>query len=173
MNAQGKVGSEPRLFNILAEGVIILFIHGYHFGYCRLFFTLFGCLILRQYCLLQSVCANKCCNAATCKLIEGAQCASGECCNSDTCQVKKATVVCREATNSCDLPEYCDGQMEHCPADFFVQDGLRCPDHPTVCFACRISRGSLFFFILCVKKEWSRQKFLALNDLISLPVAEF
>uniref|UniRef100_A0A915C9F5 Disintegrin and metalloproteinase domain-containing protein 19 n=1 Tax=Parascaris univalens TaxID=6257 RepID=A0A915C9F5_PARUN len=78
-----------------------------------------------------SVCVNKCCDAATCKLIEGAQCASGECCNSDTCQVKEATVVCREATNSCDLPEYCDGQMEHCPADFFVQDGLRCPDHPT------------------------------------------
>ncbi|KHN71231.1 Disintegrin and metalloproteinase domain-containing protein 12 [Toxocara canis] len=82
-------------------------------------------------CGLPSVCTNKCCNAATCKLVEGAQCASGECCHLDTCQVKQATTLCREATDSCDLPEYCDGQMEHCPADFFVQDGLRCPDHPT------------------------------------------
>lgn len=43
-----------------------------------------------------------------------------------------ATTVCRQATNECDLPEYCDGQMEHCPADFFVQDGHKCPNHRDV-----------------------------------------
>ncbi|VDK17287.1 unnamed protein product [Anisakis simplex] len=82
-------------------------------------------------CGTVSLCTSKCCNAETCKLVDGAQCASGECCDSQTCQVKKATIICRHATNSCDLPEYCDGQMEHCPADFFVQDGLKCPDDPT------------------------------------------
>lgn len=35
---------------------------------------------------------------------------------------------CRSGTNSCDLPEFCDGETHECPADFFVQDGLKCPD---------------------------------------------
>ncbi|EFO19855.2 reprolysin [Loa loa] len=80
-------------------------------------------------CGTPSACINKCCNPATCQLAEAAVCASGECCDLNTCQMLPATTICRQATNECDLPEYCDGQMEHCPADFFVQDGLECPNH--------------------------------------------
>uniref|UniRef100_A0AAF5PUH9 Reprolysin n=1 Tax=Wuchereria bancrofti TaxID=6293 RepID=A0AAF5PUH9_WUCBA len=80
-------------------------------------------------CGTPSSCINKCCNPATCQLAEAAVCASGECCDLNTCQMLPATTVCRQATNECDLPEYCDGHMEHCPADFFVQDGHKCPSH--------------------------------------------
>uniref|UniRef100_A0A0R3RSE1 Peptidase M12B domain-containing protein n=1 Tax=Elaeophora elaphi TaxID=1147741 RepID=A0A0R3RSE1_9BILA len=80
-------------------------------------------------CGTPSSCINKCCNPATCQLAEAAACANGECCDLNTCQMLPATTVCRRATNECDLPEYCDGQMEHCPADFFVQDGHECPNH--------------------------------------------
>ncbi|VBB30894.1 unnamed protein product [Acanthocheilonema viteae] len=80
-------------------------------------------------CGTPSSCINKCCNPATCQLAEEAVCASGECCDLNTCQILPATTVCRQAVNECDLPEYCDGHMEHCPADFFVQDGHQCPDH--------------------------------------------
>lgn len=82
-----------------------------------------------QYMFFQNSCINKCCNPTTCQLVEGAACANGECCDLNTCQILPATTVCRQATNECDLPEYCDGQMEHCPADFFVQDGHECPNH--------------------------------------------
>uniref|UniRef100_A0A914ENZ5 Uncharacterized protein n=1 Tax=Acrobeloides nanus TaxID=290746 RepID=A0A914ENZ5_9BILA len=75
-------------------------------------------------------CPNKCCIASTCKLAEGATCASGECCDIETCQPKPKATVCRDSTNSCDLPEFCDGQTQHCPGDFFVQNGLPCPDDP-------------------------------------------
>ncbi|VDK81598.1 unnamed protein product [Litomosoides sigmodontis] len=80
-------------------------------------------------CGSPSSCINKCCNPSACRLVEGAACANGECCDLNTCQILPATTVCRQATNECDLPEYCDGQMEHCPADFFVQDGHECPNH--------------------------------------------
>ncbi|VDN03410.1 unnamed protein product [Thelazia callipaeda] len=80
-------------------------------------------------CGTPNACINKCCNPATCKLVETADCASGECCDLNTCQMLPASTVCRQPTNECDLPEYCDGQMEHCPADFYVQDGHKCPDH--------------------------------------------
>ncbi|MCP9256932.1 Disintegrin and metalloproteinase domain-containing protein 12 [Dirofilaria immitis] len=80
-------------------------------------------------CGTPSSCINKCCNPATCRLSETAVCATGECCDLNTCQLLSATTVCRQATNECDLPEYCDGLMEHCPADFFVQDGHECPNH--------------------------------------------
>ncbi|CAG9533789.1 unnamed protein product [Cercopithifilaria johnstoni] len=80
-------------------------------------------------CGTPNSCINKCCNPVTCQLAEAATCANGECCDLNTCQMFPATTVCRQATNECDLPEYCDGQMEHCPADFFVQDGHECPNH--------------------------------------------
>lgn len=62
-----------------------------------------------------------------------------------------ATTVCRQATNECDLPEYCDGHMEHCPADFYVQDGHECPNHVDV---------STFNFLIFSWKE--RQPLLPL-----------
>ncbi|KAF8355914.1 adm-2 [Pristionchus pacificus] len=62
---------------------------------------------------------------------EGEDCDCGQggcnhdCCDASTCQL---TTKAQSGTNSCDLPEFCDGETHECPADFFVQDGLKCPD---------------------------------------------
>uniref|UniRef100_A0A8C2LP18 A disintegrin and metallopeptidase domain 28 n=1 Tax=Cricetulus griseus TaxID=10029 RepID=A0A8C2LP18_CRIGR len=69
-------------------------------------------------------CTNKCCDAKTCKIKAGFQCALGECC--EKCQLKKAGVVCRTAKNECDLPEMCDGKSSHCPVDRFRVNGFPC-----------------------------------------------
>ncbi|KAI1717260.1 reprolysin (M12B) family zinc metalloprotease domain-containing protein [Ditylenchus destructor] len=73
-------------------------------------------------------CPNKCCVASTCKMAEGAECADGDCCDPMTCKPRQMATKCRDATNSCDLPEFCDGKNPSCPPDFFVQNGLPCPD---------------------------------------------
>ncbi|VDL19102.1 unnamed protein product [Hymenolepis diminuta] len=76
-----------------------------------------------------------CCDVTTCKFREGAECASGPCCDIQTvsgdpsktiCKLKASGTVCRDVGNSCDLPEYCDGQSEWCPADVFKTDGETC-----------------------------------------------
>ncbi|TKS89487.1 Disintegrin and metalloproteinase domain-containing protein 8 [Collichthys lucidus] len=69
-------------------------------------------------------CKNPCCDAATCRLTEGSQCAHGQCC--DNCQLKLAGSVCRKSASSCDLPEYCTGASEHCPEDSFEMNGKAC-----------------------------------------------
>lgn len=46
---------------------------------------------------------------------------------------KQMSSICRDSINSCDLPEYCDGLNPVCPPDFFVQNGLKCPDDSNVC----------------------------------------
>lgn len=53
--------------------------------------------------------------------------------------------LCRNLTNSCDLPEYCDGFNPICPPDFFVQNGLECPDDSNVCFCIKIIIFFYFF----------------------------
>lgn len=40
--------------------------------------------------------------------------------------------LCRDSKNSCDLPEYCDGLNPVCPPDFYVQNGLECPNDSNV-----------------------------------------
>ncbi|KAF1749287.1 hypothetical protein GCK72_025754 [Caenorhabditis remanei] len=72
-------------------------------------------------------CDNHCCNGSTCKLIGEAQCASGDCCDLKTCKPKPRATVCRAATGICDLDEFCNGETNECPADFFVQNGATCP----------------------------------------------
>ncbi|XP_053730979.1 disintegrin and metalloproteinase domain-containing protein 8a [Synchiropus splendidus] len=69
-------------------------------------------------------CKNKCCNASTCRLNEGAQCADGECCHN--CQLKATGSVCRPKAGDCDLAEYCTGLSASCPADAYTQNGLSC-----------------------------------------------
>lgn len=81
-----------------------------------------------------SECPNKCCIASECRLAPEAQCADGDCCDTNTCKPKAMATVCRKAMNSCDLPEFCDGENPKCPADFFVGNGLACPDAPEVNF---------------------------------------
>ncbi|KAM9727560.1 disintegrin and metalloproteinase domain-containing protein 8a isoform 1-T1 [Menidia menidia] len=69
-------------------------------------------------------CKNPCCNATTCKLNGGAQCAEGECCHN--CQLKPTGSICRPKAGDCDLAEYCTGLSAACPADAFTQNGLSC-----------------------------------------------
>ena len=41
-------------------------------------------------------------------------------------KVKPMATLCREAVDSCDLGEYCDGVSEFCPSDAYVADGRDC-----------------------------------------------
>ncbi|XP_031244569.1 disintegrin and metalloproteinase domain-containing protein 8 [Mastomys coucha] len=70
-------------------------------------------------------CQNPCCNATTCQLVKGAECANGACCHE--CKVKPAGEVCRPMKDKCDLEEFCDGQKPTCPEDAFQQNGTPCP----------------------------------------------
>lgn len=71
-------------------------------------------------------CNNPCCDASTCRLVEGAQCAHGLCC--DNCQLKAPGSVCRRSAGDCDLPEFCGGESWECPADGFEMNGKPCYD---------------------------------------------
>ncbi|XP_014649553.1 PREDICTED: disintegrin and metalloproteinase domain-containing protein 8 [Ceratotherium simum simum] len=70
-------------------------------------------------------CQNRCCNATTCQLAQGAECAQGACCHA--CRVKPAGELCRPQKDGCDLEEYCDGQQPACPEDAFQENGTPCP----------------------------------------------
>ncbi|XP_057590735.1 disintegrin and metalloproteinase domain-containing protein 8 isoform X2 [Hippopotamus amphibius kiboko] len=70
-------------------------------------------------------CRNRCCNASTCLLAEGAECAHGACCQE--CRVQPAGEPCRPAKDRCDLEEHCDGQQPLCPEDAFQENGTPCP----------------------------------------------
>ncbi|XP_034488305.1 zinc metalloproteinase-disintegrin-like MTP8 [Drosophila innubila] len=102
-------------------------------------------------CGLPAHCENSCCNAHTCMLHSNASCATGECCDLDTCRPKQAGSACRPAENECDLPEYCTGESEYCPADVFRRDTEPCDNNQAYCFhgtcrshasQCRILWGS-------------------------------
>ncbi|XP_039232745.1 disintegrin and metalloproteinase domain-containing protein 12 isoform X3 [Drosophila yakuba] len=91
-------------------------------------------------CGLPEHCENACCNAQTCMLhSKNATCATGECCDLTTCRPKIAGSACREAENECDLPEYCTGESEYCPADVFRRDTEPCDGGQAYCFhgTCR------------------------------------
>nr|NP_001027576.2 meltrin, isoform D [Drosophila melanogaster]AAZ83996.2 meltrin, isoform D [Drosophila melanogaster] len=91
-------------------------------------------------CGLPEHCENACCNAQTCMLhSKNATCATGECCDLTTCRPKLAGSACREAENECDLPEYCTGESEYCPADVFRRDTEPCDGGQAYCFhgTCR------------------------------------
>ncbi|KAL7727870.1 hypothetical protein ACLKA6_019437 [Drosophila palustris] len=90
-------------------------------------------------CGLPAHCENSCCNAHTCMLHSNASCATGECCDLDTCRPKLAGSACRPSENECDLPEYCTGESEYCPADVFRRDTEPCDNNQAYCFlgTCR------------------------------------
>uniref|UniRef100_H3DGJ5 ADAM metallopeptidase domain 8a n=1 Tax=Tetraodon nigroviridis TaxID=99883 RepID=H3DGJ5_TETNG len=77
-------------------------------------------------------CRNPCCNATTCKLAAGAQCAAGECCH--RCQLKATGSVCRPKSGDCDLEEYCTGFSASCPRDAFTSNGLACNRGAGYCY---------------------------------------
>ncbi|XP_055028007.2 disintegrin and metalloproteinase domain-containing protein 12 isoform X2 [Misgurnus anguillicaudatus] len=77
-------------------------------------------------------CMNPCCNATTCTLKGDAVCAHGQCC--EDCQLKPAGTQCRDASNSCDLPEFCTGTSPHCPANVYLHDGHACHNVDGYCY---------------------------------------
>ncbi|NXO99502.1 ADAM8 protein, partial [Certhia brachydactyla] len=77
-------------------------------------------------------CTDRCCNASTCQLREGAECARGECCQD--CKVKAAGVLCRASKNDCDLAEHCSGLSAECPEDVFQENGIPCQHGSGYCY---------------------------------------
>ncbi|XP_028324627.1 disintegrin and metalloproteinase domain-containing protein 8a [Gouania willdenowi] len=77
-------------------------------------------------------CKNPCCNATTCKLNAGAQCAGGECCHN--CQMRASGSVCRPKAGDCDLAEFCTGFSAACPTDAYTQNGLQCNRGKGYCY---------------------------------------
>eukprot|EP00066_Takifugu_rubripes_P008480 XP_003974697.1 PREDICTED: zinc metalloproteinase-disintegrin-like batroxstatin-3 [Takifugu rubripes] len=77
-------------------------------------------------------CTNPCCNATTCRLTEGSQCAEGDCC--DNCKIAPRSKECRRKEDECDLEEYCDGQEAVCPEDVFAVNGLPCEEGRGYCY---------------------------------------
>ncbi|CAB3991674.1 disintegrin and metallo ase domain-containing 33 [Paramuricea clavata] len=64
-------------------------------------------------------------------LNDEAQCSDGVCCSN--CQFISRGAVCREAVNSCDVPEYCNGASEVCPADLVTVNGISCDNNQGYC----------------------------------------
>ncbi|NXJ91957.1 ADAM8 protein, partial [Corythaixoides concolor] len=77
-------------------------------------------------------CTDRCCNATTCQLREGAECARGSCCQD--CKVKAAGAPCRAGKNDCDLPEHCTGLSAECPEDVFQENGVSCQNGNGYCY---------------------------------------
>ncbi|XP_011609122.2 disintegrin and metalloproteinase domain-containing protein 19 [Takifugu rubripes] len=83
-------------------------------------------------CGEEEECTSLCCNANNCTLRAGAECAHGVCCHK--CKLKSPGVLCRAPSGSCDLPEYCDGRTESCPANFYLVDGTTCASEQAYCY---------------------------------------
>uniref|UniRef100_A0A5S6QUA5 Disintegrin domain-containing protein n=1 Tax=Trichuris muris TaxID=70415 RepID=A0A5S6QUA5_TRIMR len=85
---------------------------------------------------------DPCCDAVTCKLKAGAQCASGPCC--DKCKFVSNETICRPSQDAeCDLPEHCAAISGKCPADSYKIDGSPCgSDQQGYCYAGRCSRAA-------------------------------
>uniref|UniRef100_J3RY90 Snake venom metalloproteinase (Type III) 6 n=1 Tax=Crotalus adamanteus TaxID=8729 RepID=J3RY90_CROAD len=77
-------------------------------------------------------CQNPCCNATTCKLTSGSQCADGVCC--DQCRFKGAGTECRAAKDDCDMADLCTGQSAECPMDRFQRNGHPCLKNKGYCY---------------------------------------
>lgn len=90
-------------------------------------------------CGLPDFCKNSCCDPFTCKLRSNATCATGKCCDLTTCAPHNAGVTCRSSIGECDLPEYCNGESEYCPLDYYKRDTEICDGGKAYCFSglCR------------------------------------
>ncbi|KAM4037708.1 disintegrin and metalloproteinase domain-containing protein 19 isoform 2-T2 [Anomaloglossus baeobatrachus] len=77
-------------------------------------------------------CDNPCCNATTCTLLPGAECAHGTCCHQ--CRLRTPGFPCRKTSRACDLPEFCTGHSPVCPANSFQLDGTSCQNGDAFCY---------------------------------------
>ncbi|XP_077122546.1 disintegrin and metalloproteinase domain-containing protein 19 isoform X2 [Ranitomeya variabilis] len=77
-------------------------------------------------------CDNPCCNATTCTLLPGADCAHGTCCHQ--CRLRTPGFPCRKTSRACDLPEFCTGHSPVCPANSFQLDGTSCQNGEAFCY---------------------------------------
>jgi hypothetical protein len=100
-------------------------------------------------CGLREHCDNPCCDPASCRLWPNATCGTGECCDFKTCRPQAAGVACRHAEHECDLPEFCTGESEFCPADIFKVDGVPCKVGKAFCYQgnCRTHSDQVFVFV--------------------------
>ncbi|KAM8924584.1 disintegrin and metalloproteinase domain-containing protein 8 [Pelodytes ibericus] len=114
-------------------------------------------------------CTNPCCNATTCRLKEGAECAQGECCQK--CKIRSVGEMCRKKKGDCDLPEYCTGTSAECPEDAFQENGVICGygsgycyngECPSLSQQCRTLWGSdaLVAPDMCFKNNIQGNKYL-------------
>ncbi|KAG5858181.1 snake venom metalloprotease precursor [Bothrops jararaca] len=76
-------------------------------------------------------CQNQCCDAATCELTPGSQCADGLCC--DQCRFKGAGTECRAAKDECDMADLCTGRSAEC-TDRFQRNGHPCQNYNGYCY---------------------------------------
>ena len=51
-----------------------------------------------------------------------------------TLQLRPKGYLCRDATNECDLPEFCTGRSGQCPSDIFKKNGNLCESNKGYCF---------------------------------------
>ncbi len=77
-------------------------------------------------------CTNSCCDAPTCQLVTGAECASGACCTSQ-CQLRTYGTECRASVGDCDIAEYCLGDSNECPNDDHIANGVPCSSDDGYC----------------------------------------
>ncbi|KAM6380211.1 disintegrin and metalloproteinase domain-containing protein 19 isoform 3-T3 [Pluvialis apricaria] len=78
-------------------------------------------------------CNNPCCDASTCSLKLGAECAHGSCCHQ--CKLMSPGTLCRERSGLCDLPEYCTGESPFCPPNSYQIDGASCDGGKAYCYS--------------------------------------
>ncbi|XP_065500470.1 disintegrin and metalloproteinase domain-containing protein 19 [Caloenas nicobarica] len=78
-------------------------------------------------------CNNPCCDASTCSLKLGAECAHGSCCHQ--CKLMSPGTPCRERSGLCDLPEYCTGESPFCPPNSYQIDGASCDGGKAYCYS--------------------------------------
>uniref|UniRef100_A0A3P8XHC7 ADAM metallopeptidase domain 28 n=1 Tax=Esox lucius TaxID=8010 RepID=A0A3P8XHC7_ESOLU len=77
-------------------------------------------------------CRNPCCNATSCTLTRGSECAAGECC--EDCKILPSSTKCRRQHDECDLAEYCTGKSANCPEDVFAVNGISCGGDKGYCY---------------------------------------
>lgn len=85
-------------------------------------------------------CTNDPCCHPDCTFKGQAVCSHEDCCQ--RCQFTPTGMLCRNAANLCDLPEYCTGESMWCPADVHKKDGTPC-NEDAYCYAKKCSTHNL------------------------------